>query len=244
MKQHFLVYAIICITMMLQIGCGEVLPGTSPALTTETISTPSTLAGPASGDVNEALTYTTGGSSSSLGHDIQYRFNWGDGSYSEWSLSSSASHSWSSSGKYMIQAQARSSANPNIVSDWSGGKSVTIAVPLSSVTYTEIRNSMEPMTDAQFKAYVRSLEGKKIRWTGYVEDVKETSATDYKLLVDMDSPSVWLSVYDVSFEVPNSVALSLKKDQQVEFEGIISSISNVLGVHVEVSLKQAKVIGY
>ena len=243
MKQHFLVYATICITIILQVGCGQAVPETSPALTTETISTPSTPAGLSSGDVNEALTYTTGGSSSSLGHSIEYRFNWGDVSYSEWSLSSSASHSWSSSGKYMIQAQARSSANPNIVSDWSGGKSVTIAVPLSSVTYTEIRDSMKSMTDAQFKAYVRSLEGKRVRWMGYVEDVKEVSSTSCKVLVDMDPPSVLFSVSDVSFEVPSSVALSLKKDQQVEFEGIISSISNIFGV-CDVTLEQAKVIGY
>ena len=102
---------------------------------------------------------------------------------------------------------------------------------------------MKSMTDAQFKAYARSLEGTKIRWTGYVEDVKETSSGDYKLLVDMDPPSVLFSVYEVSFKVPSSVALSLNKDQQVEFEGVISSVSTMLGM-LDVSLKQAKVIGY
>ena len=59
----------------------------------------------------------------------------------------------------------------------------------------------------------------------------------------MDAPSVLFSVYDISFKVPESVGLELKKDQQVEFEGIISSISNVFGVCV-VSLEQAKVMGY
>jgi len=143
----------------------------------------------------------------------------------------------------MVQAQARSSTNPSIVSSWSGSKSVIIAVPSSSVTYAEIRNSMNSMTDAQWGAYVRSLEGEKIRWTGYVEDVKETYSGDYELLVDMDAPEVLFSVYEVSFKVPSSVSLSLNKDQQIEFEGIISSVSSMLGM-LDVSLKQAKVIGY
>jgi hypothetical protein len=99
------------------------------------------------------------------------------------------------------------------------------------------------MTDAQFKAYAQSLEGKKIRWTGYVEDVKGTSSGDYELLVDMDGPNVLFSVYEISFKVPSSVALSLNKDKQVEFEGIISSVSNVFGVCC-VSLKSARVVGY
>ena len=243
MKRCFLVVGILCIIAMLLAGCGGGGDGTPPGSVPETISTPSTPSGPSQGDINEVLTYSTGGSSSSLGHSVEYHFNWGDGSYSDWQSSTSASHTWASPGEYMVQAQARSSANPNVVSDWSTSKSVTVTVPLSSVTYTEIRNSMKSMTDAQFKAYVRSLEGKRIRWTGYVENVLETSSAQYKLLVDMDAPSVLLSVYDVSFEVPNSVALSLKKDEQVEFEGTISSVSNVFGV-CDVSLKQAKVIGY
>ena len=29
------------------------------------------------------------------------------------------------------------------------------------------------MTDVQFEEYAKSLKGKRIRWKGYVEDVKE-----------------------------------------------------------------------
>jgi len=102
-------------------------PPTTPSPTTsETISTPSTPSGSSTGIVNESLTYITGGSTSSLEHSVQYRFNWGDGNYSEWSSSTSATHSWSSPGKYMIQAQGRSSADASIFSSWSGSKSVTI----------------------------------------------------------------------------------------------------------------------
>lgn len=102
-------------------------PQATPSPTTsETISTPSTPTGSSTGIFNESLTYITGGSISSLEHSVQYRFNWGDGNYSEWSSSTSATHSWSSLGNYMVQAQSRSSANPDIASDWSGSKGVTI----------------------------------------------------------------------------------------------------------------------
>ena len=126
MKRCFLIVGILCIIVMPLVGCEGGGGGSSRSLTPETISTPSTPTGPSSGDINEVLTYSTGGSTSSLGHSVQYRFNWGDGSYSEWSSSTSASHSWSSSGNYMVQAQARSSANSDISSSWSGSKSVII----------------------------------------------------------------------------------------------------------------------
>jgi hypothetical protein len=53
----------------------------------ENISTPDTPSGPIDGIIGTDYTYSTGGSSSDLGHPVEYRFSWGDGSYSEWSAS-------------------------------------------------------------------------------------------------------------------------------------------------------------
>ena len=55
----------------------------------ETISTPDKPGGPGTGQPRESLTYYAGGASSNLGHDIQYRFDWGDGNYSAWLFSRS-----------------------------------------------------------------------------------------------------------------------------------------------------------
>ena len=134
MKRCFLVVGILCIIVMLLVGCEGCGDGTPPGSVPETISTPSTPSGPSQGDINEVLTYSTGGSSSSLGHSVEYHFNWGDGNYSDWLSSTIASHSWSSSGNYMVRTQARSSANPDITSSGSGSKSVTIkelSIPLN-----------------------------------------------------------------------------------------------------------------
>lgn len=74
---------------------------------TETVSPPSTPSGPGIGSAGISYTFTTGSSTSSMGHTVEYRFNWGDGSYSSWSTATSASHSWASTGTYYIRAEAR-----------------------------------------------------------------------------------------------------------------------------------------
>jgi len=66
----------------------------------ETISKPGTPTGETNPTVNVSYTYTTSGATSSLGHTLEYRFDWGDGSQSNWSTSKSASHSWSSTEQY------------------------------------------------------------------------------------------------------------------------------------------------
>lgn len=93
----------------------------------ETVSAPDTPSGPSGGDIGESLTYSTGGASSSEGHSIQYRFDWDDGSYSDWSSSTTAFHSWSSEGTYTVKAQARCTTHTSITSSWSDGKSVIIS---------------------------------------------------------------------------------------------------------------------
>lgn len=98
---------------------------------TETISTPDTPSGPSSGNTNTSYTYSTGGSTSSLGHSLEYRFDWDDGSYSDWSSSTSASNSWSSAGTYYVKAQARCASHTSVMSGWSGSKDVTITVIVS-----------------------------------------------------------------------------------------------------------------
>jgi len=49
----------------------------------ETVSQPNTPSGETNGNTGTEYTYTTGGSISSFGHSVQYRFDWGDG-YSDW----------------------------------------------------------------------------------------------------------------------------------------------------------------
>jgi hypothetical protein len=81
----------------------------------ETISKPGTPSGEAAPVVNVVYNYTTSGASSDLGHTVEYSFNWGDGTSSEWSTSTGASHSWSSEGLKSVNVTARCQMHINKV---------------------------------------------------------------------------------------------------------------------------------
>lgn len=96
----------------------------------ETVSTPTTPTGNATPTVNVPETYTTGGSVSSLGHTIQYQFDWGDGTTSNWVTeaggTATAPKTWTLAGTYRVRARARCQTHPTIISDWSDGLDVTV----------------------------------------------------------------------------------------------------------------------
>jgi hypothetical protein len=97
--------------------------------TSETISTPSVPSGPSTGEADSTLTFTASGSSSSEGHELQYRFDWGDATFSDWSYSASASRSFPV-GTYSIKAQARCAGDTDQVSSWSSGLGLTVTGPV------------------------------------------------------------------------------------------------------------------
>jgi hypothetical protein len=94
----------------------------------ETVSTPGAISGPTSGITRKFYTYITGGSVSSLGHRVQYQFDWnGDGStnLSTWG-SATRRKSWRAPRTYNVRARSRSTADKNAVSNWYGPYPVTI----------------------------------------------------------------------------------------------------------------------
>ncbi len=137
-----------------------------------TLSTPNKPGGPSSGTINTSYSFSTGGSTCSLGHNVQYRFYWGNGLYSSWSSSTSASKAWSNPGTYQVQAQARCATDNNIVSSWSSKKEVTISKKWSNKRLTYSTANLEyPKTagsgdyrhvaflDGNILAYKRSTDG-------------------------------------------------------------------------------------
>lgn len=78
--------------------------GVGPAA--EVISTPSAPSGHG-GLTPVSPSLIRQGATSSLGHSVEYRFDWGDGNYSEWSSSTSGSHAWSTAGIYLVKAEFR-----------------------------------------------------------------------------------------------------------------------------------------
>jgi hypothetical protein len=96
----------------------------------ETISIPTTPSGPTSGITGTSYTFTTGGSSSNFGHPIQYFFDWGDGTNSDWLPvgTATASKTWTTGGVFTVRARARCATDTDTVSNWSIGMTVSIGV--------------------------------------------------------------------------------------------------------------------
>ena len=107
---------------------------------TETISPPTVLNGPTTGTTGQPYTYTTGGSSSTLGHAVQYQFDWkGDGSdLSPWG-SATQSKTWALAGTYNVRGRARCVTHTSVVSAWLGVLPVNITngQPTVSIVATD-----------------------------------------------------------------------------------------------------------
>ena len=95
----------------------------------ETVSAPSQPTGADSGLKATSYPFTTGGSTSSLGHTVQYKIDWDDGSDSGWLAegTTSASHSWAANGTYDVRAMARCVTHTAIESLWSATHAITIS---------------------------------------------------------------------------------------------------------------------
>ncbi len=100
-------------------------------LPTETVSTPDAPTGPDTASIGEVVSFSTGGAESNLGHSVEYQLDWDDGSYSGWSATGTASHAWNLDGEYMVRARARCATHTSVLSDWSEGANITIAIVVS-----------------------------------------------------------------------------------------------------------------
>ncbi|RPJ05334.1 MAG: hypothetical protein EHM36_08440, partial [Deltaproteobacteria bacterium] len=106
----------------------------------ETITPPSTPAGPIVGITGASYAYSTGGASTSFGHTVEYQFDWnGDGTsdLSFWG-SSFQSKTWTGVGTYQVRARARCVTDPGLLSTWS--EPLTVLISPSSSTYFVVTN--------------------------------------------------------------------------------------------------------
>jgi putative cell wall-binding protein len=68
------------------------------------------------GDVLVNYDYAVAPQTCNQDHGVEFRFNWGDGTYSEWSSSVTAYKTWSVLGTYGVRAQVRCAVNKDIAS--------------------------------------------------------------------------------------------------------------------------------
>jgi uncharacterized repeat protein (TIGR02543 family) len=103
----------------------------------ETISSATSISGPSSTYVNKTESYTASGASSNLGHNLLYRFDWGDGAISGWG-SATQSHQWGGNGTFNIKSQARCESHIGEISAWPD------TLRTVTVSYLTLSSSVSP----------------------------------------------------------------------------------------------------
>jgi peptidyl-Asp metalloendopeptidase len=109
----------------------------------ETVSPPLAISGPSTGEPGELLSFTGSGAVSDLGHTLEYRFQWGDGTTSPWA-SATQETSFESDGSYELRAQARCAAHTDRFSEWSEA--------LMTVTISSADCELTVLTDLEVSA--------------------------------------------------------------------------------------------
>jgi hypothetical protein len=102
-------------------------------LLVENVAAPLVPAGSSAAFAGVAASFATGGGESDLGHALQYRFDWGDGSRSAWSVDPGREHAWPSSGVFEVRAQARCAMHAAKESGWSEALLVAVSLPPEAV---------------------------------------------------------------------------------------------------------------
>jgi len=116
------------------------------------VSRPNSPTGTGTGGIGINYTFTASGSTDSEGHAVEYRLDWGDGTFSNWITTSSASHAWAAANPdpylspYEVKVQSRCHVHPSVVSAWSSAKKVSIFNAVSTISGT-LKYNGNPITN-------------------------------------------------------------------------------------------------
>jgi hypothetical protein len=97
----------------------------------EYISAPNQPSGANNGITETSYSYSTTGSSSSIGHPLEYQFDWKGDGFSDVSTWGPPSQSkvWDTPGTYYVRARARCTLHNDVISRWSEAYQISISIP-------------------------------------------------------------------------------------------------------------------
>jgi hypothetical protein len=114
---------------------------------------------------------------------------------------------------------------------------------LSDITYDEIiaftKTDKGLTTKAKGESKLYPFIGKRVEWSGWVFEAF-AQKDHFEVLVDMESPDILFSIFDVRLTTKDRQALSLNRDQKITFEGEIANIHKVLNKYL-ISIEKVKI---
>lgn len=157
----------------------------------ESVSVPGTPTGNASPVVGVSYTYSTAGSTCSQGHPVEHRFYWGDGGSSAWSVSTTASHSWSAQGPQTVTVSARCQTHTSCTATSAG---LPINVTSSPYTGELIWIPAGPFTMGTNTPGASDRPQRTVDVPGYYIGRCEVTRGEYRLFKNADgydNPAYW-----------------------------------------------------
>ena len=203
----------------------------------ETVSTPSFLTGPTSGTTGISYDYSTGGSSSSLNHSVEYQFDWkGDGTdLSSWG-SATQSKTWTTAGSYSVRAKARCVTHTGVVSAWSSP--LTVNITQSTVQYTLTVNLVGSgsVTKSPDKAQYNSGDVVQLTavpatgwaFSGWSGDLTgSTNPTSITMNANKAATATFVQVYTLTVNVTGSGSVTKNPDKAQYNSGEVVQLTAV-----------------
>ena len=205
--------------------------------TAEAVSEPTFLNGPDSGIMGQKQQFTTGGSTSNLGNEVEYQFDWGDNTFSAWGVGA-RDHNYFISGEIKVKSRARSQENISIISPWSdikiifiSGRKLNITIdPVGTGSVQKNPDHGEYIDSSIVKITATPDSGYGfVRWSGDVE------STDNPLTLLMNKNKNMTAHFEEVDEIvsPPNTPVGLKNGiigqveiaVQVEVEQIVADVS-------------------
>jgi PKD repeat protein len=171
------------------------------------VTTPSTPSGPANGSISYVYSFSSGGATCSQGHNVEFRFDWGDGTISSWSSSGVSSHSWSSAGTYMVKAQARCTVDTGIMSNWSGSWTCQISLP-NTTSYLMLASITGISVSGEGGA-TNPPSGSHSFPTGTIVSIAASPNPNYRF-------SKWRGDVDTAQFYDDSILITMDRDKNIE----------------------------
>ncbi|MEW6536824.1 MAG: FG-GAP-like repeat-containing protein [Candidatus Auribacterota bacterium] len=168
------------------------------------ISKPSTPSGPSSGETSVWYAFSTS-ATCNQGHNVEYKFMWGDGSFSWYESESTQDHAWSAPGTYEITVIAHCTQDSNVYSDLSDVHIININTPFTVTGL--VLNSPNPQELQQNEmvscsATVTGVGSGTVEYTWMVDNPSGADWQSAHLTTIMSNGSGSIPIYD---GLPSSV---------------------------------------
>ena len=184
----------------------------------EELSMPGTPTGETTPEFNISNVYATTGSTSNIGHVIEYSFNWDDGTRSAWSTSLSASHSWSNGGIKYVSVTARCQID-TLISTASDTLEVNVIIETISIpSRPDGKQLLQPGEEVEF-----STEGS-------VSDFGHT--IEYSFNWDDNTRSGWSTNLNALHSWTESGGKFITVTSRCQTDTVISATSDTLALNI------------